>query len=90
MKMLSRNRVSDFETWRVIFASHAEDHRAAGLHLEGLWRGADDPNEVFFLFRVDDRAQADEFLRAPASARAGEAAGVLDGDYWYLEESRGY
>lgn len=34
MQMLCRNRVADFDTWWKVFESHAEDHRAAGLHLK--------------------------------------------------------
>lgn len=31
-------------------AAHAEH----GIYLEHLWRNADNPDEIFFLFRVDD------------------------------------
>ncbi|MCW9705663.1 hypothetical protein [Fodinibius salsisoli] len=31
-------------------ASHAEH----GMYLEHLWRNADEPDEIFFLFRVED------------------------------------
>ena len=89
MQMLCRNRVTDFEVWWTVFESHKADHQAAGLHLETLWQGADDPNEVFFLFRVDDRNKAQEFLDAPASAQAGKDAGVLDGEYFFVEEASG-
>lgn len=33
---------------------HAKD----GLYPEHLWQGADDPKEVFFLFRTDDLHRA--------------------------------
>lgn len=32
----------------------AAAHAAQGMYLEHLWRNGDDPDEVRFLFRVDD------------------------------------
>jgi hypothetical protein len=32
----------------------AEAHAAQGMYLEHLWKNADSPDEVLFLFRVDD------------------------------------
>jgi hypothetical protein len=32
----------------------AEAHAAQGMYLEHLWKNADGPEEVLFLFRVDD------------------------------------
>jgi len=32
----------------------ASGHAEQGMYLEHLWRNADDPNEVLFLFRVND------------------------------------
>jgi hypothetical protein len=35
-------------------AADASAHAEQGMHLEHLWTDADHPNEVLFLFRVDD------------------------------------
>lgn len=75
--MLCRHRVADFERWNRVFQSHAPAHREAGLHLLHLLRGVDDPNEVIFLFRVDDVKRAMEFTEAPGSADAGRESGVV-------------
>ncbi len=32
----------------------ASGHAAQGMYLEYLWRDADDPNRILFLFRVND------------------------------------
>ncbi len=86
--MLCRNRVADFEKWRAVFDSHAEAHRAAGLRLVHLWRGVDDPNNVFFMFAVESLDQARRFIDAPESADAGQESGVIEGDYHFLETSQ--
>jgi len=83
--LLCRNRVSDFSRWKAVFASHAQAHRDAGLHLQGLWRAAEEPDNVFFLFEVTDAATARVFISDPAAADAGRASGVLDGEYHFLE-----
>ncbi|GAB4373575.1 MAG: hypothetical protein Kow0062_10750 [Acidobacteriota bacterium] len=83
--MICRNRVRDFDRWKRVFDSHAEAHRAAGLRLRGMWRGIEQPDQVFFLFEVDDVERARAFVTDPASARAGEEAGVLDGELHFVE-----
>lgn len=83
--MLVRNRVADFDRWRAVFDAQLTRARSAGLRLVHLWQAIEDPNDVFFLLEVESREQAMAFLNAPASAKAGEASGVLDGE-WHLVE----
>lgn len=35
----------------------AEAHASQGMYLEHLWTNADNPDEVYFLFRVNDLEQ---------------------------------
>ena len=88
--LLCRNRVADFARWKAVFASHQEAHRNAGLRLLKLWRSPDEPGNVFFLFEVDSVEKAREFIGTPEAANAGEVAGVLDGEYHFLEDIGGY
>jgi hypothetical protein len=88
--MLCRNRVANFARWRDIFASHAGAHRDAGLRLVGTWRSVEDPNNVFFMFEVASMDKALEFISHPEAAKAGYAAGVVDGEYHFLEDASGY
>ncbi len=88
--LLCRNHVSDFSRWKAVFASHAQAHRDAGLHLKSLWRAVEEPDNVFFLFQVSDAARARAFISDPAAAEAGRASGVLDGEYHFLEDSERY
>jgi len=88
--MLCRNRVADFAKWKRVFDSHAPAHRSAGLRLVQLWRGLDEPNNVFFVFEVSSLETARAFVSAPDAAEAGKAAGVVDGDIQFLESTEAY
>jgi len=88
--MLCRNRVADFSRWKAVFSSHAEAHRNAGLQLVHLWRSVAEPNNVFFTFEVASIDKAQEFISNSEAAKAGESSGVLDGEYHFVEETRGY
>lgn len=90
MQLMCWNRVEDYDVWKKVFDSHADDHRAECLQLLRLWRSVDDPNHIFFLFEVRSREEAQAFLDDPVSAEAGEAAGVVDGGYYFVEELGGY
>ena len=82
--LLARNRVVEFARFRRAFDADLERAARAGLTLEALWRSADDPLDVHFLFAVADRARAEAFMASPESADSGDAAGVVDGDYHWL------
>ena len=88
--MLCRNRVADFTKWKDVFDSHAPAHRDSGLRLMHLWREVEEPDSVFFLFEVTDIDKARAFIGNPAAGEAGEASGVLDGEYHFLENAPGY
>ena len=84
-RMLVRNTVKDFDTWKAVFDEEIPNGKAFGLELEHLWRGTDDPNLVFFTLLVSDREKADAYLTDPKSAEVGERAGAIDGEVWYVE-----
>jgi hypothetical protein len=85
IRMICRNKVADFDKWKLVFDSHGEAHRDAGLALEHLWRGTEDANEVFFVLAVADIDKAKAFISAPDAEEIGRLAGVRDGDYWFVE-----
>jgi len=88
--MLCRNSVGDYSRWKAVFASHAAAHKKAGLHLVHIWRGVENPNNVFFLFEVAGMEKAKAFISNPEAAEAGESSGVLDGEYHFVEDAGGY
>jgi hypothetical protein len=55
-----------------------------------VWRGIEEPNNVFFLFEVTDPEKARNFISNPAAAEAAKTSGVLDGEYHFLESAAGY
>ena len=85
LTMLVRNRVEDSDRWRKVVDEEDPAAVAAGLRLIDMWRDVEDPNDVFFPLRVDDLERARAFLSRPESAETGERAGVLDGEYRFLE-----
>jgi len=87
VRMLCRNKVADFGKWKVIFDSHTDAHRQAGLTIESLWRGLEDPSNVFFVFAVADLSRAKAFISAPDAAKSARDAGVLEGEYWFVGEA---
>ena len=46
----------DFNAVKKQLETDPPSHAEQGMYLEHLWRNADEPNEVYFLFRVDDLA----------------------------------
>ena len=87
--LLCRNRVEDSGKWKNVFDSHSQAHRDSGLNLIGMWRSVEEPNNFFFMFGVADMEKAKSFLQDPASAMAGKEAGVVDGEYYFIENSTG-
>jgi len=88
--LFCRNRVANFESWRAVFGSHQAAHQEAGLSLVKLWRSVEQPGNVFFVFEVANMNKAREFISNPEAAKAGEASGVIDGEYHFLEDAGGY
>ena len=88
--MLCRNRVADFSRWKAVFASHETAHQAAGLRLVNIWRCVEEPDNIFFVFEVASIDKAREFIGNPEAAKAGEASGVIDGEYHFVGDAGGY
>lgn len=88
--MLCRNHVKNFAQWRDVFRSHEQAHQAAGLVLRNIWQSMDDPNSVFFIFHVESVDRAKAFISTPEAATAGKLSGVIDGEYHFIIDSKGY
>lgn len=84
--LLCRNKVADFDQWKIVFDSHAAAQRESGLHVQRLWRGLDDPNEVFMLFEVTDLDKARAFITSPKVPDAQRQSGVtMKPDMYFME-----
>ncbi|MBD3178482.1 MAG: hypothetical protein GF417_02200 [Candidatus Latescibacteria bacterium] len=87
--LFTRNRVRDYRRWKAVFDANLDSAHEAGLELINLWRSVEDSNNLFFSFRVRDIDRARSFLNDPASQKAGEESGVIDGEYYFLESVQG-
>lgn len=52
--VLAKLTGAKFENVKRKLEEDASEHAKEGMYLEHLWRNADNPNEVLFLFRVND------------------------------------
>jgi hypothetical protein len=69
-----------------ILKAQARGHADQGLYLEHLWKNADDPDEVLFLFKVEDLDHAKEFIRwAHEQSQEVDQQGKLP-DMTFLDE----
>lgn len=67
-------------------AKDAAYHAEQGMYLEHVWTNVDKPEEVFFLFRVDDLNQCKETIeKVYAEAREKNPGATLP-EKIYLEE----
>ena len=88
--LLCRNSVKDFATWKRVFDTHRDAHRAAGLTLLHVTRNLGNPNDVYFVFAIADVERAKAFLSAPGSHQAAAESGVMEGEYRMVESTPGY
>ena len=52
-----------FEVIKQKLAEDAPEHAKNGMYLEQLWRNFDNPDEVVFLFRVNDLNHCKELMK---------------------------
>jgi len=50
------------EDVKSVLQADAAKHVEQGLHLEHLWQNVDDPEEIIFLFRIDNPTLAKKFI----------------------------
>lgn len=68
----------DLDTWKRAIEQDKSAHAAAGLRLKQVWRNADDPTEIYFMFELDDLETGRDFLqRAGALDAEKQASGEI-------------
>ncbi len=76
-----------FENVKQKLREDAPEHAEQGMYLEHLWRNSDDPNEVLFLFRVNDLNHCKELMKKRhAEARQKDANAKLP-ELTFLDEA---
>ena len=83
--VLARLRNVKFEAIEAILKADADEHAGYGLYFEHLWKNADDPNEVLFLFRSDDLNRSNEFITRVHSMTRAEYPDANLPDITYLD-----
>ena len=82
--MLCRHKVADYAHWKNAFDSSSTAQHNAGLKLELLWCGIDDPNEVFMLFEVEDVTKARAYVTSPVIFDARQKTGIFNKPKVYI------
>ncbi len=75
--ILIRHTVKDFAEWKRGYDAHLPKRAAAGLKEKHLLRGADNPNEIFTLFEVQDLTRAKAFAESAETREIMQKAGVI-------------
>ena len=83
-----RHSVADYDVWKPGFDEHQSARREYGLADAGLYRGADDPNDVTIVLKTDDVARAQEFLSSDDLRETMGRLGVVAApDVWITDEA---
>ena len=82
-----RHQVTDFDSWKEGFDEHGRVRREYGLVDAGLYRGAEDPNDVTIALTTEDAPRAQEFLASDELKEAMTRVGVVAApEVWITEE----
>ena len=76
--VLVRHKVADFAKWKTFHDAHLPARQRAGIAEEYLLRNAQNPNEVFVLFKSSDIKKAQEFAGSDDLRDTMKRAGVID------------
>lgn len=60
--ILARHKGVKMEDIKSVLKADAADHAKQGLVLRHIWRNADDPNEILFIFTAADLDRARRFI----------------------------
>ena len=83
-----RHTVADFQTWKAGYDDHGTVRREYGLTDVGLYRGADDPNDVTIVLATDDAARAKEFVASDDLRETMGRLGVVSApEVWFADEA---
>jgi hypothetical protein len=87
-KVFVRHQVADFDVWKSGFDDHGRVRREYELVDAGLYRGADDPNDVTIVLTTNDVARAKEFLASDDLRETMSRVGVVSApEVWIADEA---
>ena len=85
MTLLVKNKVKDVAIWKEVFAAQTASTEETGMKLTNMWQSVDQPDQVFFTFEVENREKAEAYMAKPESAEVCITAGVIDGEFHFLD-----
>ncbi len=81
--VFSKTGVHDYDSWSKAFESHEELRRQANIRLIGVFRNADDANDLLIAIDVPDAETFGEQLKTPEFQTAIRESGIsTDVEYW--------
>lgn len=85
--MLIRHKIKDYDAWKPVYDSDAENRKAHGSKGGRLYRNANDPNEIVAVFEFGDLEEAQKFAGSSELREKMQQAGVVDHpDVYFLDE----
>ena len=75
--VIATHKVKDFAVWKPYFDADAGRRKEMGISVLGEGRKADDPNQVYFIWKVDDLAKFEAGAHDPALRAVMEKSGVI-------------
>jgi hypothetical protein len=83
--MVIKHTVADYDKWKPMYVAHDSMRKAYGLTDVDLLRGADNPNMVLVVEKVDDVQKAKDFSKLPnlkETMKKGGVKGTPEITYW--------
>jgi hypothetical protein len=70
--VINTHEVSDYNTWKQVFDSGAENRTRAGINVRNVYRDVENPNKVTVVSEVADKETATAFIAnlSPVLAKA--------------------
>lgn len=78
MQLLTETSIPDVAAFKSAFDADAERRMNAGLTLLQMWRAADNDTQVLCLFKVNDRARAQNWMDSESAGDANFSGRFLD------------
>lgn len=75
--VIASHKVKDFSTWKPYFDADAKRRKEMKIKVLKECQKADDPNEVYFIWEVDDLSQFEAGARDPELRAIMDKAGVI-------------
>ncbi len=85
--LIVRHKVKDYEKWRTVYDSDAEDRKKYGQISDRVLQNLDNPNDITLLFKWQSREKVQEFFQTQnLKARLLEGGVINQPEIIYLKE----